>query len=504
MSVIGQEYPRLLAPKGDGEILIWPPAREILRQTWENHRRLRHDQQVRLLGEPLFHLRAWTRRWLGHRDDHRPIIATGHQTELYHPGVWVKNTVIDAAARRISAEAIHFAVDTDAPKHLLYHWPGGGEPISDDPHVATARWCGLVSAPSPDHVQRVRAAANDAAASWGYTPAWDVFFDKLAELSTHNIDLSSALVNAHHVCDRELGLRHQLLLSSSLWKIPPYLLFVHDICARCEKYVQTYNAALAEFRGAYGIVSPGRPMPDLALDEHWCEIPFWLDDLASGQRQRAEVIREQDRWILSAKGDAFAFDPAPRSGWAAAEALGRWLVGHRLRLAPRALTLTSFLRLLVVDQFVHGIGGGLYDQVTDRILATWHDIAPPAFSVATATLYFPLADKRERTCLECLHRQRRTIQHGALGKQKMDWVKRIAAAPRHGNERSLLFAEMHRQLREAADRSGELAEWDRQYQEAMRQHDEDGRVFNRELPYTLQSQQRLRNLIAQVDDAFQS
>ena len=50
-----------------------------------------------------------------------------------------------------------------------------------------------------------------------------------------------------------------------------------------------------------------------------------------------------------------------------------WLPEHSGKpdsraLRPRALTLTLFARLCVADFFIHGIGGGKYDEVTDRII----------------------------------------------------------------------------------------------------------------------------------------
>jgi len=52
------------------------------------------------------------RQWLGH-DDAQHLIATGHQTELHHPGVWAKNALIDAVAGKLGGRAFHFAVDTE-------------------------------------------------------------------------------------------------------------------------------------------------------------------------------------------------------------------------------------------------------------------------------------------------------------------------------------------------------------------------------------------------------
>ena len=83
-------------------------------------------------------------------------------------------------------------------------------------------------------------------------------------------------------------------------------------------------------------------------------------------------------------------------------ALGAWLRRNDLRLSPRALTLTMLLRLFVADQFVHGIGGARYDQVTDTLIARHFNLEPPRFAVTTATLYFPGAAGRTRECVACV------------------------------------------------------------------------------------------------------
>ena len=42
------------------------------------------------------------------------------------------------------------------------------------------------------------------------------------------------------------------------------------------------------------------------------------------------------------------------------------------------------------DSFVHGIGGGNYDEVTDDLMRRWLGIEPPGFVVLSATLRLPL------------------------------------------------------------------------------------------------------------------
>src|SRR6476659_7616861 len=117
MSDATLKYADWKAPPHDGGLLIWPERDELLQQVTQNQKLFQSFSDKRIAGVPLPEVRQAQRDWLGHSDPTRPIIATGHQTELYHPGVWVKNAVISAIAGRVGGEAIHFAVDTDEPKH---------------------------------------------------------------------------------------------------------------------------------------------------------------------------------------------------------------------------------------------------------------------------------------------------------------------------------------------------------------------------------------------------
>ena len=62
--------------------------------------------------------------------------------------------------------------------------------------------------------------------------------------------------------------------------------------------------------------------------------------------------------------------------------------GQKVR--SRALTNTLFARLFLADLFVHGIGGGKYDELTDDIIRRFYGCEPPAFLVLSATRLLPL------------------------------------------------------------------------------------------------------------------
>lgn len=500
MTLSPPPYADWKAPATDGEHLIWPPPSQLLSDTRSNAAELNSAESCLIQNTPLPALRRNMRQWLGH-DPAGPLFATGHQTELHHPGVWVKNAMIDAAAKKLDGVAIHFAVDTDQPKHLSLRWPGASFPLTDDPDQSTAEWSGLLGSPTPAHVDELRQSLAEAQAQWSFEPMANFLLDTLRKLTLSGEGLSATLTHAQHALDWELGLNHHAMLLSPMLQCDAYLAFVHHVLARADQFAADYNTALADYRAQASITNIMRPMPDLARSADHIEIPFWLDNLDTDTRSRAAVFRAGLGFALVAGEDRFVADPTT-DGFTAAERLKTWLHKHRLRLSPRALSLTTFLRLIVVDQFVHGIGGGRYDQVTDRLIASHFGIAPPRFAVTTATLFFPDAIGRTRACLPCLLQERHRLRHGILGEKKRKIVDRLTAMPRSSLQRSIAFHNMHAALATAVADSPTLQDWNDRYQQAEQHDRQDQIMFDRELSYSLQSKERLTKMIQQYQSSF--
>jgi hypothetical protein len=494
-------YARWKAPSDDGEILIWPAADQLLADTRENSRRFSTCSSARVQNVPLPEVRHRLRESLGYENG-RTLIATGHQAELHHSGVWAKNALIDAVATNLDGRGVHFAVDTDEPKHLELRWPGGSVPLTDDPGSHRAAWSGVVRPPTPAHLDDVQKTFSQAAARWNFKPMVPDFLTLLAPRSANGGNLPVALTDSLQEFDGELGLRYDAKIVSPICLSEPYLLFVHHVLARAGEFAAHYIDALAQYRRRNKIKDLGRPMPDLKVSGDACEVPFWLDSLTAGSRFRASVVPVEGKWALrNESGDPFLFD-ASTDGWTAAAALSTWLRERNLRLSPRALTLTAVLRLFVADQFIHGIGGGQYDQVLDTLISTHFGIEPPRFSVTTATLFFPEALGQPRACLPCIVREGHRLKHSVLGEKKMQLVHQIAALPRGSYDRSKLFYQMH-DLLTAAGNSDPIKQWEQRLRDAEQQVLADRVLFDRELFYAIQPRDRLTTLINRYRQSFE-
>jgi hypothetical protein len=498
-AVSAPSYPDWKAPAEDGQILIWPEPGQIFSDTRDNVSHLSKLSHATIGRVPLNEVRRAARRGIG-LDDETPLLATGHQTELYHPGVWAKDVLIDIAARTIGGRAVHFAVDTDHPKHLHLRWPGGTFPITDDSRLGSALWSGILNGPTAGHLAESRIALENASAAWGFDAAGVAVLESMARSESAKLPLSQTLMRALHELDTSLGLSQEMVLVSPLFESDAYLLLAYHILSRAEKFAADYNAALAEYRRVNKIKPPTRPMPDLEITADVCESPFWLDDLSSGGRRRAHVVRHENQWCLELdNGERFALD-AEADGWAAVAQLREFLRRNNIRLSARALTLTAYFRLLLADQFVHGIGGAQYDQVTDRLIATHFGIEPPKFSVTTATLFFPTAAGRSRACLPCMAHEGHRIKNNVLGEQKKPMLEEIESLPRRSPERLRAFTRMRQMLISAQSEHPVLRNWETRYRDAVQQSAHDDILFDRELFYAIQPRGRLEFLVARYTE----
>lgn len=389
-------------PVGHGELLTDPPYAEWEDLARENAQRAQ-GWMTPVAGVPLAALRDEARaeaRSLAavysaevgvpvdvDRDHADLIVMTGHQPELYHPGVWVKVFLLQRLADRLGATAIDIVVDSDAFDRVALTVPCLREAVQTCTSVlalGTRDSC-YACAPAPDRptIEAFRDAGLDALGTLrapSLSRHFGAYCDALAAGASGASSLAVALTAARRRYESPAGTTYMELAVTLQSRSGAFRHLVADLAFDAPRFVAVYNEELKAYRERTGARSAAQPFPDLGESDGLLELPFWW--LAEGGRRpvwlqlepRALVV--DDRVVLELGSDV-------TDALAALEAAEGWLV-------PRALMLTLFERLFVADLFIHGVGGGRYDQVTDAVMARFFDIEPPRYLVASMTLHLPL------------------------------------------------------------------------------------------------------------------
>ncbi|MGB4593140.1 MAG: hypothetical protein WBI63_05115 [Coriobacteriia bacterium] len=389
-------------PAGHGELLL-EPSFDGWQRLAEENRAAGRTWDVEIAGVPLAALRAEARREtlaeaaaysrrLGVpvddlHDSSGLVAVTGHQPELYHPGVWVKCFLLQRFADQTGAAAVDIVVDSDAFDCVELTTPCLKPAVSR---------CGAVLAeggadicysctpvPSAAVVNGFREAGLAALATLP-APAlprhFGLFADAVAGSLADSENLADVMTIARRRYEASADTRYLELPVTRQARTSAFLRLVTHLALDATRFAQVHNAELASYRARTGTRSAAQPFPDLRIEGDLVELPLWW----VGDGRRRAVWARVSVPAIVVDGEVVA-----ELGTLAEEAHTA-LLDAALPIAPKALTLTLFQRLFVADLFIHGVGGGRYDQATDAVIASYLGIEPPHFVVASLTLYLPL------------------------------------------------------------------------------------------------------------------
>jgi hypothetical protein len=323
-----------------------------------------------------------------------PVSLSGHQPELFHAGVWYKNFVLDEAARRSASQPVNMLIDQDLVKTNSIMVPAVVDGVLRRQRVSLDY--GGVGLPfeerqveHPDVLATVPQRVKAGAASWVSAELLDVIWPDVVELSQELRGLGYGVAAARHRLELASGCRNLEVPLSWVCQSLSFAQFVVRILDHLEAFVDQYNRCLAAYRVWYGLRENQRPMPNLVVQESWHELPFWIWTAGQPLRRRLFVKRTNDGWQLSAGQDSEVQVDQWRLDLDREFALEQ-LVGFadlQIRLRPRALMTTLYARGVLSQSFLHGIGGALYDQMTDRLARLVWDLQLPPYAIATATMH---------------------------------------------------------------------------------------------------------------------
>lgn len=401
---------KLRVPREDGKWLLIPDENSVDSLVHQNSQHLT-DCQVSIQGRSLRELRNWSRQsvlraaekytasWLGSVElppVDVPLIVTGHQPGLFHPGVWAKNFAAARVARRLQGGSLNLIVDNDTVSHSTLQLPNT---IGDVPSQTRLEY-DLPPYKQPWESARILDTGflrsfperfEEISQRWDFKPLLYSFWPRVVAHQSVSTRLADCFAAARNQQEREWGAENLELPLSHLCQLPPFLWFTCHLLAHAASFREIYNRAVDDYRRSNGVHSLSHPVPDLALVGEWIESPFWVWQTGAERRGRLFVRQTTTGLSLSIDGRAEII-ALTLSGDGSADAATQQLVtlqSQGWHIRTRALTTTLFSRVFLSDLFIHGIGGAKYDEITNTLITQFLGIAAPDFWTVTGTLQLP-------------------------------------------------------------------------------------------------------------------
>lgn len=313
----------------------------------------------------------------------KPIIITGHQCGLWHPGILIKDFAASQAAEQLNAQWLHLVVDQDAHDSSVLDWPVlRGDVLETHKLVlweddASVRGVPTVACPAvtvEDVVQRIQ----DFARQHGMHGAIDCFasaWQRAGEVACQTLAEQWAVVTASMLepwCG-DVAMLHVSDLEG--WE--PYERSLLNLIEDATTSIKRYNDAVQSH--------PSAGLAMLQVGREHVELPLWA--IREGEPRRRVWADSSDTTAAMVLDDGREVD---RSQWS---------------ILPRALMLTASLRTAgqgCCDVFIHGTGGGAYDEVMEQWLRSWVSdltMSPKAVVTADVRLNWSGVAKAGSACL---------------------------------------------------------------------------------------------------------
>ena len=389
------------APSRSGDCLLDPPPREW-NSIWQANlagrtnapsflATLRTNARIEFLKFALHYTRQY-RDVADKQFNADRVILSGHQPDLFHPGVWFKNFVLSRLGQQFSASAVQLIIDNDVYRQASIRIPTGSiaKPLVEQIHFDRIEFpVPFELAKISDH-ESFRSFAKRSAQSirpFVDQPLVQQFWPQVLAEYQRVENVGRAIAAARHRTEADLGLSTLELPLSHVCRTEPFWKFAADVIERIDAFIGIYNRCLAEFRLSHKLRSRSHPVPDLEIGQCEFETPFWVWSKSSPVRRRLYVRQSGGEVILH---DRHLLEFRIKTGESLAERLQQ-LDAEGVAIRPRAMMTTMYARIVLSDLFLHGIGGSVYDEVTDEIARQFFRIEPPRFLTLTATIHLPVS-----------------------------------------------------------------------------------------------------------------
>jgi hypothetical protein len=314
--------------------------------------------------------------------------------------VWIKNFALNGLARVCEATPINLVVDNDTAKLQSLFLPKLRVPLppieTAPPHLLSVAYDhGTAEVAWEERTVQdeafFRSFPERLPLDWGFTPILPRFWHDVCAQARHTNLLGERFTAARRAWERRWNCHNLEVPVSALCETEPYGWFVGHLLHELPRFHALYNETVRSYRRRYHMRSRNHPVPDLLAEGDWLEAPFWA--WRRGQTNRGRLLARSTASGIELRAGKERWPTLPCGpGVSAAAFLNAWQAlrqeGYKIR--SRALTNTLYARVFLADLFLHGLGGGKYDELTDQLIHAFYGLEPPGYLVLSATLLLPL------------------------------------------------------------------------------------------------------------------
>ena len=348
--------------------------------------------------------------------ENRPVIAVGHQPEIVHCGIVMKNVMLEAELQERGLRGLHVIMDVDSGDagEFSFPAPAGSKGEGAENSQAARRSAGIAAGPplffaQTLHSQREIAEVFEEAAQGLERLGLRTAADRTRAAGACYIPFAGAAAVTANVAVRrhwEGAPAYVEVPLSAVLRLPETQLFFARLLREPHMFAETYNRVLDEYRRERRIENAANPFPNLHRRDERLELPFWVIDVEQGTRKPLYVECRADVYAWFAEDEPLCEAPARKEG--------NWpeQLSAQHMIAPRALPLSIFFRFALCDLFVHGTGGARYDHCTDHFIAArWNSPAPRSAMVSGSRYLFKTEVRAYEQAREIAEKRRDIVYH---------------------------------------------------------------------------------------------
>ncbi len=192
------------------------------------------------------------------------LVLAGHQPELFHPGVWVKNFALNGLAHETGSIPLNLVVDNDTAKSTTLLMPAEGHVLA----VPFDHWQSEVpyeerGVQNEALFRAVPTTAAKVSGAWNFRSMLPEFWDEACRQGERTALLGERFAAARRTFERRWGCTNLEVPLSRVCQTEGFAWFACHLLQNLRQFGDVYNSVVRAYRLRYHMRSRNHPVPDL-------------------------------------------------------------------------------------------------------------------------------------------------------------------------------------------------------------------------------------------------